>query len=297
MFSGWPGWILASAVMLAFYDIAKKASVKGNAVLPTLLFSSFSGFLAYSAYIFATGKGGNVFDVNLQTVLLALSKSVIVGSSWIFTFRALKTLPVSIATPIRASSPALVFFAALFIYGEIPSIVQLVGMLIVFTGYWIFSWAGKHEGIDFFRDKAVWCAIAGACLSAVSSLWDKYVFQKALQPVEETQFYFQAGLVGVYGLLVLFDKSFSAEKRGRFEWRWTIPFVGILLAVADWLYFNGLSVPNAPVSLAALVRRFSVVITFILGVMIFREKNVFRKSLALAAVTVGVVLLCIAKSA
>lgn len=295
MFSGWSGWILASAVMLAFYDIAKKASVRENAVLPTLLFSSFSGFLAYGAYILATGKGGRVLDAGSLTILLAFSKSVIVGTSWIFTFRALKTLPVSIATPIRASSPALVFVAAVFIYGEIPSLAQFAGMLTVFTGYWIFSWAGRCEGIDFFRDKAVWCAIAGACFSAVSSLWDKYVFQKALQPVEETQFYFQAGLVVVYGFLVLCDGSFSQSRRSAFQWRWTIPFVGILLAVADWLYFNGLSVPAAPVSLAALVRRFSVVITFFLGVFIFREKNVFRKSLALGAVTLGVALLCLSK--
>ena len=44
---------------------------------------------------------------------LGVSKSVIVGVSWIFTFCALRTLPITIATPIRASAPALVILVAL----------------------------------------------------------------------------------------------------------------------------------------------------------------------------------------
>ena len=64
----WTHWILLSAVFLAAYDLAKKARV----------------------------------------IVLAALKSVIVATSWVFTFTALKTLPITIATPIRASSPALV---------------------------------------------------------------------------------------------------------------------------------------------------------------------------------------------
>jgi len=44
---GWTTWILASAVMLALYDLAKKASVNANAVIPTLLFSTIAGSGAF----------------------------------------------------------------------------------------------------------------------------------------------------------------------------------------------------------------------------------------------------------
>ena len=289
----WTAWIVASSFFLALYDLAKKASVRENAVLPVLLCSTCCGCAAFVAGVAACGKLPDVIaTTNGQSLALAAIKSVIVATSWVFTFCALRTLPITIATPIRASAPALVFVAAFFLYGEIPTWVQGVGMLAVFGGYWAFSWAGRHEGIDFFRNRAVWCAIAGACFSALSSIWDKYVFQVAAAPVETVQFFFQVGLVVVYAL-ILSGQRILKLGHDRFEFRWTIPCVGILLAAADWLYFRGLAIPDVPISVGSLLRRFSVVITFVLGARFFHEKNLKRKALALAAILAGVVLLCI----
>ena len=289
----WTAWILLSSFFLALYDLAKKAGVRDNAVLPVLLCSTCCGCAAFIAGISVCGKLPAVFaNTNEQVLLLAAIKSVIVATSWVFTFYALRTLPITIATPIRASAPALVFIAAFFLYGEIPSWIQAIGMLAVFGGYFVFSWAGKHEGIDFFRNKAVWSAIAGAGFSALSSIWDKYVFQVRAMPVETVQFFFQVGLVCVYAL-ILSGQRLLKLPHDRFEFRFTIPFVGILLAAADWLYFKGLAVPEAPISVGSLLRRFSVVITFVLGARFFHETNLKRKALALAAILVGVILLCI----
>ncbi|MBR2940002.1 MAG: DMT family transporter [Kiritimatiellae bacterium] len=289
----WAVWILASACFLALYDLAKKASVRGNAVLPVLLCSTCCGCAAFvTGLALCGGLSGAVAAIDGRILALSAIKSVIVATSWVFTFCALRTLPVTIATPIRASAPALVFVAAFFLYGEIPSWIQGIGMLAVFCGYFVFSWAGRYEGIDFFRDKAVWCAIAGACFSALSSIWDKYVFQVAAAPVESVQFLFQIGLVLVYAL-ILSGQRILRLPHVRFEFRWTIPLVGILLAIADWLYFRGLAIPGAPISVGSLLRRFSVVITFVLGALFFRETNLKRKALALAAILAGVILLCI----
>ena len=288
----WTAWILASAVMLAFYDIVKKAAVRENAVLPTLLLSTLFGCAAFVAALALGGRlGASVGAVTGETIALAAAKSVIVATSWVFTFNALRTLPVSIATPIRASAPALVFLIAFFVYGERPSAVQALGMLAVFGGYFAFSWAGRHEGIDFLRNRAVWCAVAGAFFSAVSALWDKYIFQCRGANVEAVQLLFQIGLVVVYAsLLACRGRLFPS--RDRFEWRMFIPFVGILLAGADWLYFRGLALPDVPISVASLMRRFSVVITFVLGARFFHETNLVRKGIALAAILLGVCLLC-----
>ena len=289
----WTVWILASACFLALYDLAKKASVLGNAVLPVLLCSTCCGCAAFvTGLAVCGGLSGAFAAIDGRILALSAIKSVIVATSWVFTFCALRTLPITIATPIRASAPALVFVAAFFLYGEIPSWIQGVGMLAVFGGYFVFSWAGRHEGIDFFRNKAVWCAIAGACFSALSSIWDKYVFQVAAAPVESVQLLFQIGLVLVYALILSGQRIFRLP-RVRFEFRWTIPLVGILLAMADWLYFRGLAIPGAPISVGSLLRRFSVVITFVLGALFFHETNLKRKALALAAILAGVILLCI----
>ena len=298
----WVVWILASAVFLALYDLAKKASVRNNAVISVLLCSTLFGCTAYLAGLAVSGH----FKLALEALggrvwTLGLLKSLIVASSWIFTFCALRTLPITIATPIRASSPALVFVAAFFLYGEVPTTVQALGMILVFIGYWTFSWAGRHEGIDFLRNRAVWCAVVGACLSACSSIWDKYVFQVVGLAVEPTQFVFQLGLVAVYAVCLVVQRAFTKSAVRHhlppppqsFSWRWTIPLVGILLAMADWLYFKGLAIPDAPISVGSLMRRFSVAITFVLGALFFHETNLRRKSVALALVLTGIALLVV----
>ncbi|MBQ3314466.1 MAG: DMT family transporter [Kiritimatiellae bacterium] len=289
----WASWVLASAVLLALYDLAKKASVGANAVLPVLLASTVFGFAAYAAGLLATGHFRALGAVSGAAVSLGIAKSVIVGTSWVFTFCALRTLPITIATPIRASAPALVLLIAVPLYGETPSPLQGVGMAAVFAGYFAFSWAGRHEGIDFFRSRAVWCAIAGAVLSAVSSIWDKYVFQVRAMPVEQVQLVFQAGLVAFYALALAASRALRLG-RDAFEWRWTIPLVGILLAGADWLYFKGVAHPGSPISAASLMRRLSVVLTFLLGARFFHETNLVRKGIALAAIVAGVSLLALA---
>ena len=292
----WTSWILASAVFLAIYDIAKKASVAGNAVLPVLFASTCFGCAAYVVSLAACGRlDAAVAAATAETVAFSAVKCAVVGTSWVFTFRALRTLPISIATPIRASAPALVFVIAFFLYGECPSAVQGLGMAAVFAGYFAFSWAGRQEGIDFLRSRAVWCAVAGAVFSAFSSIWDKYLFQVRALDVEAVQFCFQCGLVVLYGAALAASRLLRRGRRDAFEWRRTIPFVGILLAVADWLYFKGLACQDAPVSAASLLRRFSVVIAFIAGARVFHETNLWRKSLALAAILAGVVLICLGR--
>ena len=100
---------------------------------------------------------------------------------------------------------------------------------------------------------------------------------------------------GGFGAALAVCRAGRGCRSGAFEWRWTIPCVGILLAAADWLYFHGLAHPDAPVSAASLMRRFSVVITFVLGARFFHETNLVRKAVALAVVLAGIVLICLGR--
>jgi drug/metabolite transporter (DMT)-like permease len=93
--------------------------------------------------------------------------------------------------------------------------------------------------------------------------------------------------------MLLAGRRLMRIERTRFEWRWTVPATGILLAAADWLYFHGLAIPDVQISVGSLMRRFSVVITFVLGAVVFRERNLKRKGAALAAILAGVILLCL----
>ena len=113
----WPLWFLGSACALALYDLLKKTSVRDNAVLPTLLISSFFGMLAFVASVAIVDELPEVLHPSARALAFAGIKAIIVAVSWIFTFCAVRVMPVTVATPIRSSTPALIFILAFFIYG------------------------------------------------------------------------------------------------------------------------------------------------------------------------------------
>ena len=290
----WMVWLLASATVLAVYDLLKKESVRNNAVLPVLIISTAAGAAAFVSSLAAFGHLRGAFAACDSTVvLLSIAKTVIVGTSWILTFLALRTLPITIATPIRASAPALVILIAFFLYGEHPSAMQWCGMAFVFVGFFAFSWAGKAEGVDFLRNKAVYFAVGGMILSACSALFDKYVFQVAAAPKESVQLLFQLFNFVYYVAIWSVGRLVRSSSGTPFVWRKTIPFVGVALALADWLYFRALADPEALISVGSLLRRFSVVITFFIGAFVFHEHNLKRKTIALALVLAGTLILCL----
>ena len=59
------------------------------------------------------------------------------------------------------------------------------------------------------------------------------------------------------------------------------------MSTADFLYFYSLSLPDAMISNVSMVRRGSVIVSFMFGAMFFREKNLKAKAFDLALVLLG----------
>ena len=76
-----------------------------------------------------------------------------------------------------------------------------------------------------------------------------------------------------------------------FKWRWSILLISIFLSVADYVYFYSLSLDGALISVVSMVRRSSVLVSFMLGALLFHEKNLRSKAIDLALVLLSMVLL------
>ena len=289
----WVPFILISALLLAFYDIAKKHSVRDNAVMPVLFVATLCGSLGFAAALAVTGRFGTALAISPAGFGLVVIKSLIVSASWVFVYYAMRALPISIASPIRASAPLWTLLGAIALFGEIPTPVQAVGMAAIFAGYWLFSVAGKSEGIHFGRHAGVFYAFAGTLLGAGSALYDKYLLHTCGMERNTLQLWFAIDLVVILGLC-LCAQRLAGWQRTRFQWRWTIPVVGLLLMAADWFYFGALSEKGVAISILSLIRRSNVVLSFSVGALLFRERNLREKSFALAAILAGVAILCLA---
>jgi bacterial/archaeal transporter family protein len=292
-------WIvlsLISALFLGFYDLSQKHAVRDNAVVPVLFFSTLTGATVWGTLLLVQATGTDAWPallrvekLNAHQHLLLLAKSAIVASSWMFTYFAMKHLPVSLAAPIRATGPLWTLGGALVVLAERPTWLEGIGIATTLASFLGLSIAGRREGICFHRNKWVGFMIAGTLLGAVSTLYDKFLLGRLGLGAATVQAWFS-----IY-LFVLFTPLAAGWwrrwwPRNEFRWRWTIPLIAILLLLADFAYFSALRDAAGLVSLVASLRRGSTLVAFAGGLWFFREKNGLRKLPAVLGVLVGIVL-------
>lgn len=294
--TNWVGLALLSAVCLGIYELCTKHAIRSNAVFPVLFFSTLTGALVWGGllatdFILPGKLPASLVTERLngfQHAQLAL-KSAIVAMSWIFTYFGLKHLPLSLGSPIRATSPIVVLLGAVLILGERLTWLELLGVLTTIAAFIGLSIAGRGEGIHFHRNKWIWFLIAGTILGASSALYDRYLLGRARFSVPTVQAWFS-----IY-LLVFFTPFMIGWQRrwwprNEFTWRWSIPSIAIALLVADYIYFSALAVPDALVAVVMSLRRGSTLVAFLGGLWLFQERADWGKTIAVLGIIVGIVL-------
>ena len=286
-----------SALLLGSYDVFKKVSLQKNAVIPVLfvsiLFSSATllPFLLISRFSPETLKGSLFYvpKVDFYTHLLFIVKALIVLSSWLFAYFAMKNLPISIASPIKATQPVWVVLGAVLIFGEKLNGFQAAGVGITLLSFFLFSVVGKKEGISFKTNKWFWFIVMATLTGAVSGLYDKYLMKQFDHMAVQVYYTFYQAVI--MGIITLFLWSPTRKKTTPFQFRWSIAFISIFLVSADFVYFYALSLPESLISVVSTIRRVGVVVPFLYGAIIMQDKNIKLKVIDLLGVLIGMLLL------
>ena len=257
--------------------------------MPTLLLATLAGSAAFVALTLLRGDLQTVTAGAPRDFLLIALKSVLVSGSWICVYAAMQTMPISLAAPIRATSPVWTFLGALLLYHELPSPMQAIGMATIFIGYFLFATLGKLEGFSW-RSRGMTLILAGTLLGAASSLYDKFLLNSLHLNPTFVQFHFSLGLVVVLGLA-----SLALRGQTPFVWRWTIPVTGLALTLADALYFHAVAQPDSQIAVLALLRRSNILISFGLGGLLFHDVNLRQKALSLLIILAGTLILSLCR--
>ena len=252
----WLSLAFASAALLGLYDAAKKKALTGNAVLPVLLLNTFFCSLFFLPAILSAECGfgwfdGTVLESSCGTLRahgLVVLKSAIVLTSWIFGYFGMKHLPLTIVGPINATRPVLVLLGALLIFGERLNASQWAGVLLALVSLFLLGRSSRREGVDFAHNRWILCIAAAALTGAASGHNDKNIMTR-LDPVIVQSWY--------------------------------------LLSAADFAYLYALRDPDAMISVVSMIRRGSVVVSFLCGALLFRERNLRAKALDLVLILVG----------
>ncbi len=299
-------WLLLaflSATLLGFYDSCKKEALNGNAVIPVLFLNTLFSSLIFLPFIVMSYTSavldGTIFHVasgGWEMHKYILLKSIIVLSSWIFGYFGMKHLPLSIVGPINATRPVMVLVGALLVFGERLNMYQWIGVLLAVASFFMLSRSGKKEGIDFKHDKWIYFVVLSAMLGAISGLYDKYLMASPQDGgvgidrmmVQSWYNIYQCGMMGAMLLLLWWPKH---KQTTPFHWDRSIIFISLFLSAADFVYFYALSLPGAMISIVSMIRRGSVIVSFLVAAAVFHEKNLKSKTMDLALVLLGMLFL------
>lgn len=292
-------WIVASLVSAFFlgcYDLCTKHAVRDNAVLPVLFLANVCSATVWLALMGAHALAPGTFPAALVVDTLTLgqhgliaAKSTLVGLSWLCGYFAVKHLPVSLASPIRATGPVWTLIGALLVLGERPSWLEMLGITITLGSFVLLSLAGAKEGVHFHRNKWIGWMLAGTLLGACSGLYDKFLMSRIGFTASTVQAWFSIYLA-LFFLPFAVGWKFRWWTRHEFHWRWSVVGVSVALLLADFVYFTALRDPEALISLVSSLRRGSTLVAFAGGLLFFGEVNGRQKLPAVLGVLAGIVL-------
>ncbi|MCD7977436.1 MAG: DMT family transporter [Tannerellaceae bacterium] len=292
----WLALAFLSAFFLGCYDVNKKLSLTGNAVIPVLFLNTLISSLIFVPFILLSyftpvldGTMVYVPNVPLDQHIAVFIKAVIVLSSWLFGYFAVKNLPLTITGPIKATQPVMTLLGALIIFGERLNLYQWTGVILSIVSFYLLSSSGKKEGIHFANNKWIFFMVLSAMFGAMSGLYDKHLMQ--YMDVMTVQVWFNVYQCFIM-LLVLFLLWYPRRENSTpFIWKWNIIFISVFLIIADWIYFYALSFPDSMISIVSMIRRSNVLVTFAAGALFFHEKNLKSKALDLLLVLIGMIFL------
>ncbi len=290
---------LLAALFLGLHNLCKKHAVQGNEVFPVLLGTIVSGFLLLLPFFigslyfpeYTRQIGFHITSISWKTHGFIFIKSMIMTTSWVLAYQALKYLPITIVTPIRSAGPFFTFIGAILIYQEQPNFLQWIGFFLIIFSVLLYSRIGKKEGINFKKNKWIFAIIGATFLGASSGLYDKFLIQNLTLNPQTLQFWFCWYTILILLCILSVTWFPNTEKRKEFTWRWTIVAVGVLLQAADYFYFKALEDPDALIMLLSAIKRSQILIAVVIGGLVFREKNKRKKLIPLFGIMMGVFLI------
>lgn len=301
----WTFLAFISALCLGFYDISKKIALRDHPVVDVLTLSvCFSAVLLSVPLICSrfcpammVGTPFYVPTMDLQAHLFTVLKSLIVLSSWVCAYMALKHLPISVVSPMQATRPMWTLVGALLIFGERLNTWQWIGVCIALGTILAFSFFTRHpRSPRDYRDPRInryYVALALAILlGAASGLYDKYLMRRYDHNAVQVYYTFYQAVMMMGVWVIEYARHPRSPRVTSFSSFLPIALISIFLIISDNVYMLALRDPDSLIAVVSTIRRGGAVIGFAYGLLFLKEENPLPKVLCMIGIGVG--LLCLA---
>ena len=276
----WLWLTVCSALLLGIYDVFKKQALKRNGVYWILVGSTGLTTLFLSPFLSA---------ISLHDHLCILIKAVLVSASWVSGLIAMKHLPLTTVSTIKASRPMFVVIFSIILFGERLSPLQWLGVAIVMAALFLSSRSKRHETDKANSAKGMVAMVVSVLSGAASALYDKHIIT-GFEPLA-LQSWTNLYITALLALILLIQYLADKEHFQGFAWDWRILIIAVLITAADAAYFFAIKDPDALLSVISIIRRCSVLVTFLGGALILKEGQIRDKALDMVLMMAGVGLL------
>ena len=301
----WVVLAFLSALCLGGYDISKKIALRGHRIVDVLTFSILISSLILSLPLILsclcpesmTGTAFYVPRMDMQAHLLTLLKSCIVLSSWVFAYISLKHLPLSVVSPMQATSPMWTLIGALFIFGERLNAWQWVGIGLAVGSIFVFSFRKPTHPLTANR---YYIALALAILiGSCSGLYDKFLMRRYDHNAVQVYYnFYQAVMMLVVWTIDRFALRARTDVRRQqgphqpYDWL-PIVLISVFLVVSDNVYMLALRDPDSLIAVVSTIRRGGAAVSFAYGLIFLHEPDPRKKIACMAGIMAGLVCLAL----
>ena len=296
----WIWLVLLYGVIKGIREIVKKKALEKNATIEVLFLYTLLSF------VMVIPDAKHAMGLEPKYYFLIGLKSFVIFLAWIFSFMAIKKMPISLYGVLDLSRVLFATLLGVIVLQEALGVFQVIGLIFVSAGLLLLKYRpGKRTGKNVSAGqggqdvlyqkeeekervdvKVVLMAFASCLFNAVSGLLDK-VLMKDINS-SQLQFWYLLFLVCFYLLFILAARVkiafFQVLKN---YWVWIL---SLLIVVADRVLFLANGMDGSRVTVMTLLKQAGCVVTILAGRFLFHEKNTGYKLFCAAVIIAGIVI-------
>ncbi|MCR5217662.1 EamA family transporter [Treponema sp.] len=281
----WILLVLFYGICKGIREVGKKEALKRS--------STFEVLLIYSAlsFLFILPDYKNAMGLQAKYYGYIALKSSVIFLAWIFSFIAIKKLPISLYGVLDLSRVLFASFLGLIVLHEKMNLMQWAGLALVCLGLISLKFHKiKPEEKDNFPKKIpsifIILAFASCALNGISGLMDKILMKQINS--SQLQFWYMLFIVILYLVFsIVTRQNIRLTATLKNPWVWLI---SILFVVSDRALFIANGMEGSRITVMTLIKQSGTLVTILAGRFIYKEEGILHKLLCAAVIIAGILL-------
>ena len=288
----WIFLILLYGIFKGLREALKKKATQTHTVMEVLFFYTLFAFLITIPF------SKDIFSLSARAHLVILFKAFVIFLAWMCAMNSIKRLPISLYCVTDMSRMVFTILMGVLLLNESIGIFEGIGIALVILGVALVNLlSGKGSG-EKTKVSLLLLVLASCLLNSVAEITDKWLLSSGITDrwllgtervaTEQMQFWYMLYLAAFYGLYILIRRekiNFKRCVKSPYIW-----LLSLLFVIADRAMFIANTYENSTVVVMTLIKQSSVLVTILLGKLVFKEKNVAKRALCALLVVAGIVI-------